>query len=174
MMRQSLKVLLGICLSFSLIQGCASSQQPERRPLPQLDLPNQKNMIEQTARQFIAGFYNKNQEQVLGLSAYPFYMDDGGILTYPEEWKAALDYLFAIPNTYPYQIKSVQIMTGPEIPSINAQVWSRLLELRYHQKIYVYADVLLTTPKGPFSEKVLLILDRDPDDLSWKVLGFFS
>ncbi|MGE3726219.1 MAG: hypothetical protein AB7I41_11755 [Candidatus Sericytochromatia bacterium] len=173
-MKKSLSLLLGFCLCFSLFQGCASSQQPSRKPLPQLDLPNQKGQIEQTARQFIGGFYNKNQEQVLGLSGYPFYMDDGGLLTYPQEWKAALDYLFAIPTPYPHHIKSLQIMTGPEIPSINTQVWSRLLELRYHQKIYVYADVVLTTPQGPFSEKVLLILDRDPDDLSWKVLGFFS
>jgi hypothetical protein len=170
-MKKFLPILISVLSLLPL--GCASRQE-EYRPIPIIDLQSQKGAIEQTAKRFISAFFDKNQEQVLKLSGYPFYMDDGGILNYPQEWKSVLDLIFANPRSYGHKIARVQIMTGPEIPSLNTQIWSRLLELKYHQKIFVYAQVDLTNEKGTFQENVLLILDLSQESGEWRVLGFFS
>jgi len=170
-MKRMVKPLCLIVLALSL-NSCAA--QRKEAPVHLFDLANEKGRMEMTARQFISAYYSKNQDQILNLSGYPFYMDDGGVLIYPEEWREALSKIFALKTTLPYQIQTLKILQPADIPSLNMQVWNRLMELKYHKMFYALADIQITTPQGLAEEKVLLIMHKDPDTEIWKILGFFS
>lgn len=168
-----MKLSLGLLLCLCLLGACAP-QQPQRKMTTVIDMVSQKAVIEQTARRFIQSFYTRNTEQILALSAYPFYMDDGGILNYPMEWQESLSALFASRRAVPFEILHLRVLASQDIPGYNIQVWNRLLELKYHQKVYVLAEIQLHTSPQPSMEAVLLIMDYHQEEERWKILGFFS
>jgi hypothetical protein len=160
-------------LSFCLLLACAP--QPRARVnLPIHALQSRRAAAEKTARQFVTGFYSKNQEQLLALSAYPFYMDEGGLLNYPQEWQESLGTLFALQQSLPFELTTVRLLTPAEVPGFHMPIWNRLVELKYHQKVYALVETRLTTPRGPVSERVFLILDFLPESEEWRVKGFIS
>lgn len=169
-----MKPFLRLLLSALFFTGSACAPQRPRSIQPVIDLVSQKAAVEQTARRFIESFYTRNTEQVIELSAYPFYMDDGGVLNYPLEWQESLGALFASRRALPFEILQLRILTSQDIPAYNIQVWNRLMELKYHQKVYVLAEVQLNTIPKPAVEAVLLIMDYHREQDRWRILGFFS
>ena len=164
---------IALCTGLMLLCACAPQPRP-RLSLPATELQTRRTAAESTARQFVSAFYSKNQEQLLALSTYPFYMDEGGLLNYPQEWQESLSTMFALRQTWPFELTRVRLLIPAEVPAFNMQVWNRLVELKYHQKVYALVETQLTTPRGPQPEIVFLILDYLPDSEQWRVKGLIS